>query len=128
MELSWVAGTGVLVAAAAVLGWVLGRARLSASVAGERAAQEASQQGLAERLRARDADLEQQARTVAVATARLEALEEARSLALAELAAERAARAQEQRSMDEKLRLIQATQEELTERFKALSLDALQAN
>ena len=30
--------------------------------------------------------------------------------------------------MDEKLHLLQTTQEELTERFKALSLDALQAN
>jgi DNA recombination protein RmuC len=128
MEFTWVAGTGVLVAAAAVLGWVLGRARLSASVAGERAALETSQQVLAERLRARDADLEQQARAVAAVTARAEALEEARSFAAVELAAERAARAEEQRSMDEKLRLVQATQEELTERFKALSHDALQAN
>ena len=42
MELSWVAGTGVLVAAAAVLGWVLGRARLAATPGGERAALEAS--------------------------------------------------------------------------------------
>ena len=37
-------------------------------------------------------------------------------------------RAEEQRAMDEKLRLVQVTQEELTERFKALSHDALQAN
>ena len=128
MELSWVAGTGVLVAAAAVLGWVLGRARLAAAVAGERAALEASQQVLGERLRARDADLEEEARALAAATARVEALEEARSRALADLAAERAGRAEEQRAMDEKLRLVQATQEELTERFKALSHDALQAN
>jgi len=128
MELSWVAGTGVLVAAAAVLGWVLGRARLAAAVAGERAALEASQQVLGERLRARDADLEEEARALAAATARVEALEEARSRALADLAGERAGRAEEQRAMDEKLRLVQATQEELTERFKALSHDALQAN
>ena len=117
MELSWVAGTGALVAAAAVLGWVLGRARLAAAQAGERAALEASQQVLAER-----------ARALAAMTTRTEALEDARSRALAELAAERAARAEEQRSMDEKLRLVQVTQEELTERFKALSHDALQAN
>ncbi|MGZ6028971.1 MAG: DNA recombination protein RmuC [Myxococcaceae bacterium] len=128
MELSWVAGTGVLVAAAAVLGWVLGRARLSAIHAGERAALEASGQVLVERLRGRDAELEQQARAVAAATARSELLEDARSRALSELAAERAARAEEQRSMDEKLHLVQVTQEELTERFKALSHDALQAN
>ncbi|HVP59909.1 MAG TPA: DNA recombination protein RmuC [Myxococcaceae bacterium] len=130
MELSWVAGTGALVAAAAaaVLGWVLGRARLAATQARERATLETSQQVLAERVRARDVDLQEQARTLAAMTARAEALEEVRSRALAELAAERAARAEEQRAMEEKLRLVQATQEELTERFKALSHDALQAN
>lgn len=128
MELSWVVGAGALVAGAAVLGWVLGRARLLAALSRERSALEASQQVLAERLRARDADLEQEARALAAATVRIEALEDARSRALAELAAERAGRAEEQRSMDEKLRLIQTTQEELTERFKALSHDALQAN
>jgi DNA recombination protein RmuC len=128
MDLSWVAGTGVLVAAAAVLGWMLGRARLAAAQARERAALETSQQVLAERVRAREVDFQEQARTITAMTARAEALEEVRSRALAELAAERAARAEEQRGMDEKLRLVQATQEELTERFKALSHDALQAN
>ncbi len=128
MDVSWVAGTGVLVAAAAALGWVLGRARLAAIQARERAALEAAHQVLAERVRAREVDLQEQARAIATATARAEALEEARSRALAEIAAERAARAEEQRAMDEKLRLVQATQEQLTERFKALSHDALQAN
>ena len=128
MELSWVAGTGALVAAAAVLGWVLGRARLAAAQARERAALEASYQVILERVRAREADVQEQARATAAATARVEMLEDARSRAVAELAAERAARAEEQRAMDEKLRLVQATQEELTERFKALSHDALAAN
>ncbi|HZW87804.1 MAG TPA: DNA recombination protein RmuC [Myxococcaceae bacterium] len=128
MELSWVAGTGILVAAAAALGWVLGRARLAAALAEDRASLQTSQQVLAERVRGREAEIQEQLRAVLAATARAEELEDARSTALAELAAERAARAEEQRAMDEKLRLIQATQEELTERFKALSLDALQAN
>src|SRR5262244_730430 len=128
MELSWVAGTGILVAAAAVLGWVLGRARLAASHVTERAALETSQQVLAERVRAREGEVQEQLRAVLAATARADLLEDTRSKALAQLAAERAARAEEQRAMDEKLRLIQTTQEELTERFKALSLDALQAN
>ncbi|HZJ54471.1 MAG TPA: DNA recombination protein RmuC, partial [Myxococcaceae bacterium] len=128
MELSWVAGTGALVVAAAVLGWVLGRARLAAAQARERSALEASAQVLLERVRAREADVQEQARAAAAAAARVEALEEARSRAFAELAAERAARAEEQRATDEKLRLVQATQEELTERFKALSHDALAAN
>jgi DNA recombination protein RmuC len=128
MELSWVAGTGILVAAAAVLGWVLGRARLAAAHAAERASLETSQQVLAERVRARDAEVQEQLRAVLAATARAETLEDARARAMAELAAERAARAEEQRAMDEKLRLVQATQEELTERFKALSHDALQSN
>ena len=128
MELSWVAGTGILVAAAAVLGWVLGRARLAAIHVGERAALETSQQVLAERVRARDAELQESLRAALAATAKAETLEDARSRAVAELAAERAARVEEQRAMDEKLRLVQVTQEELTERFKALSHDALQAN
>ena len=108
------AGTGILVAAAAVLGWVLGRARLAAAHAAERASLETSQQVLAERVRARDGEVQEQLRAVLAATARAETLEDARARALAELAAERAARAEEQRAMDEKLRLVQATQEELT--------------
>src|SRR5262250_1598492 len=128
MELSWVAGTGILVAAAAALGWVLGRARLAAALAEDRASLQTSQQVLAERVRGRDAEVQEQLRAVLAATARAEMLEDERARALAELAAERAARAEEQRAMDEKLRLVQATQEELTERFKALSHDALQSN
>jgi len=128
MELSWVAGTGIGVAAAAALGWVLGRARLAAAHAEEHAALRTSQQVLAERVRGREAEIQEQLRAVLAATARAEVLEDARSRALSELAAERAARAEEQRAMDEKLHLLQTTQEELTERFKALSLDALQAN
>jgi DNA recombination protein RmuC len=128
MELSWVAGTGILVAAAAALGWLLGRAWLAAAHAGEHAALQSSQEVLAERVRGREAEIQEQLRAVLAATARAEVLEDARSRAVAELAAERAARAEEQRAMDEKLHLLQTTQEELTERFKALSLDALQAN
>ena len=128
MEFSWVAGTGIGVAAAAALGWVLGRARLAAAHAEEHAALRTSQQVLAERVRGREAELQESLRAVLAATARAEVLEDARSRALSELAAERAARAEEQRAMDEKLHLLQTTQEELTERFKALSLDALQAN
>ncbi len=94
MDLVWVAGAGALVAAAAVVGWVLGRARLAAAHARDRAGLEASQQVLAERVRAREADVQEQVRALATATARVEALEEARSRALAELAAERAARAE----------------------------------
>jgi hypothetical protein len=104
MELSWVAGTGILVAAAAALGWVLGRGPAAQPpTAGERAALETSQQVLAERVRARDAEVQEQLRVVLATTARAETLEDARSRALAELAAERAARAEEQRAMDEKL-------------------------
>jgi hypothetical protein len=49
------------------------------------------------------------------------ALEDARSRALAALAAERAARAEEQRAMDESCALVQATQDQLTERFQGAS-------
>src|SRR6516225_4631024 len=50
MELSWVAGTGILAAAAVALGWVLGRARLAAALGEERASLQTSQQVLAERV------------------------------------------------------------------------------
>jgi DNA recombination protein RmuC len=113
---------------AACIAWVVGRARLAAVSAREQAGREALRAALEERLRSREEELLQRARELAALAQRSDALEAARAAALAELAAERAGRAQEQQATDEKLLLVQQSQEALAERFKALSYDALQAN
>jgi DNA recombination protein RmuC len=128
MDVVWTGATLSLAIGAGCVGWVLGRARLSSLYAGARAAEDARRAALEERVRGREAELQQRSAELSVLQQRAESLESTRSQALSELAAERAARAQEQQSMEEKLQLIQATQQELSERFKALSHEALQAN
>ena len=128
MDAVWVVGSVVGALGAACIAWIVGRARLAAVSARERGEQESIRVALEERLRSRDEALTHRARDLATQTQRAETLEAARAGALAELAGERAARSQEQQATEEKLLLVRQTQEALSERFKALSHDALQAN
>src|SRR5215813_7423384 len=128
MDAVWAVGSVAGALGAACIAWIVGRARLAAVSSSEQAERESVRAALDERLRSREAELLERARDLASMTQRADSLEAARASAFAELAAERAARAQEQRATEEKLALIQQSQEALTERFKALSHDALRAN
>jgi DNA recombination protein RmuC len=128
MDAVWAVGSVAGALGAACIAWIVGRARLAAVGASEQAASESLRATLEERLRSREEELVQRGRELTVLMLRAESLEAARADALADLAAERAVRAQERRATEEKLLLVQQTQEALIERFKALSHDALQAN
>lgn len=121
-----------LLAAGAMLGagfvWLLLKGRLIHVERLARAEGEAERATLAERLRGREAEIQESRRALDAERQRVRQLQETHTALEARLSAHQSAAAEERKAMEEKLALITRAREDMARSFQALSAEALRMN
>ncbi len=110
------------------LTWLLLQGRLQHATRLAQAEGEAERATLAERLRGREAELQEVRRALDAERLRARQLQEDRTGLEVRLSSHLSASAEERRAMEEKLELLTHARDELAQSFKALSADALRMN
>ncbi|WP_224248789.1 DNA recombination protein RmuC [Hyalangium gracile] len=110
------------------LTWLLLQGRLNHATRLVRMEGEAERATLAERLRGREAEVQELRRALDAERLRARQLQESCSELEVRLSSLMAARTEERRAMEEKLELLTDARDELAQSFKALSADALRMN